>query len=403
MGYRNLFQNRKFLLFFLQGTASGFGYSVFSITSLWLALQLSGNLIFVGLVLFVEYGVYSLSFIAGPFVDRARNGRTVLLICYPVQAALAFLIGLTLTLGTLTPLIFVLFLLGISLLWNFVWANNNTIPPEILPKDDLIRASALSSAVGKGTSVVGYSSGAFLIIFLGTLGGAYLYAGLLIFAALVSVRLSIRMDPVTDTQNLRQSFGEGWGIIKSNRDLPLKQLTIIRALRGFLYSAPSILITSIAAYSFHTSSFAYGVLMTSYMLGGVIISLIIGRMNPRRKVGKLLVVSTLLGGTFLYLSTFLSEEFLLLAGVIFVAGLAMHSYSGAGTAYLQGKLPKRSIGRVTGNMYLFVGIANSLGALALGALANFSSIAELGTILGASYAGVGILAFLLSDIRTLGF
>src|SRR5271157_3598602 len=91
--YRELLRNRRFVFLWGAGSLGDAGYAVYSISVLWLSYQISHSLFISGLVLFAEFGIYALSFLAGPFVDRAANLRTVMLIGYPLQGVAAAAIG----------------------------------------------------------------------------------------------------------------------------------------------------------------------------------------------------------------------------------------------------------------------------------------------------------------------
>src|SRR6266849_5105344 len=86
-GWAELLQNRRFLLLQASGAFAGAGYAVYSVT-----------------VLFIEYAVYTGTFLVAPFVDRARDKRTLLLLWYPIQAVAAASLAVGIESGSL-PLV----------------------------------------------------------------------------------------------------------------------------------------------------------------------------------------------------------------------------------------------------------------------------------------------------------
>ncbi|HEV2449818.1 MAG TPA: hypothetical protein VGU43_05360, partial [Thermoplasmata archaeon] len=86
-GWRALARNRRYLLYLTSSSLASTGYAVYSVSVLFLAYGLSGNLLVAGLVLFIEYGVYSCTFLFAPLVDRARDKRTLLLVVFPPMGA----------------------------------------------------------------------------------------------------------------------------------------------------------------------------------------------------------------------------------------------------------------------------------------------------------------------------
>ena len=158
--YRALLSDRRFLYYFASQISGDSGYAVYAISVIWLALEISGSLFIAGLVLAVEFAIYSLSFAIGPFVDRVRNLRSVLLIGYPLQAALALtLAGLEYAHELTVPGLLVLVVV-ISFVWDFTWTATNAIPPKIVGPDALFRANGLTSAVSGGNQIAGYAAGA---------------------------------------------------------------------------------------------------------------------------------------------------------------------------------------------------------------------------------------------------
>ena len=88
-GYRSVLRNRRFLLYQVSAIFSSTGYAVYAISIPWIAYLNSGSFLVVGLVLFLEIGIYACTFLAAPLVDRAADKRVVFLIGYPIQAVAA--------------------------------------------------------------------------------------------------------------------------------------------------------------------------------------------------------------------------------------------------------------------------------------------------------------------------
>ena len=113
-----------------------------------------------GLVLFVEVGIYALTFLVAPLVDRMPDKRGILLVGFPIQAVAALVLGLSASRGELhLPL-----LLGIvavlSVIWDFEWAVFQVAPRILLTKDELFAAQGVSGALGGGASIGGFAAGA---------------------------------------------------------------------------------------------------------------------------------------------------------------------------------------------------------------------------------------------------
>ena len=208
-GYAGLLRNRRFVLAIVSSALGDGGYSLYAIAVLWLSFQLTGSLAVSGLVLLVEFGMYSITFIAGPTVDRARNLRSVLAAGYGLQALLACAIGLAVDLGQLTVPVLLVLVGAISLVWDFTWTANNALVPRIVARDDLFRANGLMGAVGGGNTIAGYAVGAALLLVVGAGDAMFLYAALQAAALLVVLPLSVPAQRTAETRVLAD-FWEGW-------------------------------------------------------------------------------------------------------------------------------------------------------------------------------------------------
>ena len=80
-------KNRSFHLYLLKVALTSLAFSVYSIFIPIFAYKYSGSLVFTGVVLFAQYGIYSLVFLIGPVVDRVRNKRNIFALSYSSMAA----------------------------------------------------------------------------------------------------------------------------------------------------------------------------------------------------------------------------------------------------------------------------------------------------------------------------
>ena len=394
--------NRRFALWVASQFASNLGYSAWSISILWLAYQISGTLLLSALVLFVQYGIYSITFIAGPFVDRIADKRTVFLVVLPLQAITAALVGVAVALGSLS----VVFLLGavvvMALLDDFWWTTGNTVPRILVGKDDLLRANGIQSALVGTGSLAGYAAGAALLVLLGPEGGAFLRAAMLAGSALLILLVSIPSPPTAE-RGLVRNLVEGWTILTRGKGRPLLQVGALFAAEGFFLGAPALLITLFANRDFAASSSAYGLLFTTYMIGVIASGLAVGRANPRRYIGRFLVGATIAEGAAIVLAVVLLPQLGPSAGAWFVVGLAGGIPSTLLYSYLQATAPPDAVGRVVSNLELFPAAASAFGAIALGLLATTVAPASLGYAMGLGLLGVGIVAVGVPAVRGMRF
>jgi predicted MFS family arabinose efflux permease len=401
-GWRDLLRNRRYLLLLGSGSFAGAGYAVYSVSVLFLAYGLTGNLLVAGLVLFIEYGVYTATFLVAPLVDRARDKRTVLVICYPLQAAAAGALAWTLHTGTLTVPVLLALVFTLALLWDFVWAVFMVGPRLVLPKRQLYIADGFSSALSVGTQIGGYSGGGALLYFIGPAGGAAAYAVLLLLALALALPLSLALEAPTVPPVL-ESFRRGWDAFRGAAGRPLRQLASVETWYGFFVAAPPLLITAIAYERFPHPAAIYGVLVTLYAVGGAVAGIGIGHLNPRRSVGWLLVLTPLVSGLALLLLVPLSGVAIAAGALLALTGAAVSVRYTAKYAWVQGTFPPETLARMSANLYLFTGVAGTLAVLVIGSLSATWSLAALEAAAGAGLLGAAALAAAVPAIRRLKF
>jgi len=401
-GLRSLLTNRPFSLWLGSQITSNLGYSAWSISVLWVAYQISGTLLLSALVLFIQYGIYSLTFLAGPFVDRAGDKRSIFLVVLPLQALVAGLVGLSLALGSPSAP----FLLGavavMAVLDDFWWTAGNAVPRILVGRDNLLRANGIQSAVNGVGSLAGYGAGAVLLVLVGPFGGAFLRSAMLVASVGFVLFLSIRSSP-GGKQNLYHDLVEGWSILGRENGRPLLQIGGFFAAEGFFSGAPLLLITLFANRDFGGSSHAYGLLFTVYMVGVVASGLAVGRTNPRRHVGPFLIGATIAQGATILLAVLTLHWLVPSAAVWFLIGLAAGIPSTLLYSYLQAVAPPEAVGRLVSNFELFPAGASAFGAIALGILSTTVSPMSLGIGAGLGFTVVGITAIAVSAVRRMRF
>ena len=401
--YRDLLRDRRFVLAIASSALGDGGYSLYAIAILWLSFQLSGSLAVAGLVLLVEFGMYSVTFIAGPTVDRARNLRSVLVAGYGLQALLAAVIGVALDAGALTVPLLLVLVGAISLPWDFTWTADNALVPRIVAKENLFRANGLMGAVGGGNTIAGYALGAALLLLVGPGDAMFLYAALQLAALLVILPVSLPALRTPATRALAD-FVEGWREILSGRGRPLLQLAAFIGLQGFFVQAPILLVTLLAELRFPDPSLAYGILFTSFAVGRVLGELLLGRWNPRRRLTS--VMSGGMIGTGVLLVGAVSVAPILAASVVlwFLVGLVGVAFYSAFLAYVQARIPTDRFGRVLTDLYLFRGIPSAVGAAAISVLATLWGPSPVALFVALAWTAIAVAGpALLPALRHLEF
>ncbi len=405
--WRALLANRRYLFFLASLSAGDIGYAVYAVAAPWLAYQVTRNFFDVGAVLAAEFGLYAFSFVAAPFVDRTEDKRSVLLWGYALQAVAAGAIGtLYLTGHLLFPLLLGL-VSGISVVWDFTWSANNTIPPLLLSQENLFRAGGLAGLVSGGNQVTGFTVGGALILATGPGGAMLLYAALNAASMVLALRVSTRGSPVA-TGSVWQAMVEGWkpwskGSAGGPGGRPLRALSFFVALQGLFAPGAVLLITDIASGGGAASQFTYGVLFTGFVLGGSAIGMLLGHLNPRRSVGRWLVATPAASAVLIFLVPHLLPSLLVGVGIWFAIGVSMLGFEVCYIVYLQASSPPSQVARTTSNVFFFRGTARALGSLALGGLATTLLVPALAEVIGLGLlltSGVGVMLWAsLKEVR----
>ncbi len=402
-GYRGLLRNRRVLLAVASIGIGDGGYSVYSIAILWLSFQVSRSLAVTGLVLLVESGMYSITFIAGPTVDRARNLRSVLVAGYGLQAAIGVVLGVTLAAGLLGVPLLLALVGAISLVWDFTWTANNALLPRIVHEDELFRANALVGAVSGGNAIAGTAAGAGLLLIVGPDGAMFLLAALEAAALLVVLPLSVPSERVVKTRAWAD-FWEGWRELGRGAGRPLLQLAVFAAIQGFFFQAPALLITLLAEQRFANSSFVYGILFTGYAVGGVVGGLLLGRWNPRSRLTLVMSAGTASTGVLLVAAVYAAPLLEPSLALWFLVGLVGVSFYSCLLVYLQARVPSDRFGRILTDLYLFRGIPSAIGAEVVGLLATAWGPGELAVLVALAWAAIAVAGpALLPALRRLEF
>jgi hypothetical protein len=401
-GYRTVFRNRRFRWYFACQAAGDAGYAVYAIAVPWLALRISGSLAIAGVVLGVEFGVYALSFLAGPVVDRVRDLRTVLLVGYPVQGALALLLGYLAATGALTVPVLLLLVVALSWLWDFTWTASQSIPPKIVGADDLFPANALLSAVSGGNQVAGYAAGAAVILFLSPAAAPVLY-GILNFVA-AGFAIPVLVPQVRVVRAWFRELVDGLRAFVDGGGRPLVALAGFSAAQGFFNAGPALLILAVANSSLVGGARTYGVLFTAFAIGSVVGSVALGAVNPRGQLGPLLFVGTAGEGALVVGAVLAAPLGTLSAPLWFAVGAVDVVFYQSVLVYLQATTRSDSVGRTLTNNYLFRGTGHAAGAIVLGAMLVLVPVLTVGWVDGAAFVAVAVgFALLAPRLRRLAF
>ena len=398
----SLLVNPRFRWYFASEIAGNMGYALYAVAIVWLAAGPGGSYALAGVVLGLEFGIYALSFLVGPLVDRARNLRTVAIVGYAVQAGLAAALGVLSTAHELPIVALLALVIALSVAWDFTWTATNALLPRIVREEEIIVANGLTGSASGGNQVLGAALGGLLIGVAGPGPAMLLYAAMnaLALATLLPV---VVPDRVGSLSGFLSEFVAGWRFFASG-SRPLVELATFGALQGFVSAAPPLLIAVEAQHGFANPAEVYGIFATTFALGGVVGSLLLGIANPKARLGRFLIGTTLTEGGLFLVAALVAPS--LVGAVVgwFAIGTAEAVYYTALIAYIQATTPSELFGRTMTNSYLFRGGARSFGALAVGSIVGVLGFVTLGLGIGVALVALALgTFFVLPGVRRLGF
>ena len=395
-GSRGLLRNRRYLVYNAGHAFSSFGYSLYTITIPAFSFVFSGSILFTGLTLFVEYGIYALTFLTGPIVDRVVDKRRVLTTSEAAVGILALVLGALIESGAATELSFLALVGAMAVAWDFAWTADWTVLPVIVSEEELPRARGYSGAVSGGHTVAGLSVGGALFLFLGAYSSIVLYSVCMLAGAV----LLLFLPAMVPREGRVHSEGllAGWRYVFSMKSLLYLSLAV--GVVAFFTQLPTLGITKIFAQS---SKLWYGVMFTLFNVGSTFSGAFIGRFYPRRRLGLALILTFALSGALLVPSVAEAGVPALDAALWFGLGVVDNAWVTLYGVYLQATTAKEMLGRTASNLYTFRGITSAIGTISLPFLIQASGVVAAAVLSGALLVLAAVVIYAaLPQLRALG-
>lgn len=392
----SLRRNRKFIIFNVRLSATNFGYTLYMITVPAYAYVLSGSIFFTGLSLFVEYGVYALTFWAGPITDRVRDKRYIISMSEAGIATASILLAWLMYLGNVDRYVFLLLLGIIAAFWDVIWTADHSVLPLIVNDDEIARANGITNAIGNGHVAAGLAVGGFLFAFVGAYGSMVLYAASMFLATILTLFLPLIIPE--GERRLRSGFMSGWGyIFRNNRNLLKLAVTI-----GLFSTFSSVPVLAMAGIFASALPIWYSISFSVFYIGAMLSGFVFGSYFPYKRIGKALLATYFLSGIATVISVFLSYSPALDVPFWFALGFFFSVHTTLNTVYLQKVTAREMLGRTASNLYTFRGITTAAGSLIFPALMELHGIKFISEVSGFIVLLGSVLVFAISPaIRNL--
>ena len=383
------FRSRNYRLFVAGQLVSLIGTWMQSVAQSWLIYRLTGSAALLGLIGFAgQIPIFILAPFGGVIADRVNRHR-VLIATQSVMMLLAFALA-------------VLTLEGFVRVWHiFVLAsmlgvaNAFDIPArqaflvEMVGREDIVNAIALSSSMMNGARIVGPAVAGIVVAAVGE-GWCFLLNGIsyvAVIAALLLMHISPRKDVhprVSTWHSLVEGFSFAW------HTRPVRALLLLLGLVSVMGMPYTVLMPIIADRTLHGGPDAYGLLMSASGTGALAGAAILTLRRHIRGLGQWIAITAMGFGLSLIAFSF-SRLMWLSAALLVPAGFCMMVEMAASNTLIQSMVPDRLRGRVMAvYSMMFMGMA-PVGALLAGATAAPLGAPETVAIGGAVCIAGGLI------------
>jgi len=307
---------------------------------------------------------------AGSLADR-HDRRRVIIVGQTVMMIGAFALGIaaTLNLDNKAVIMITVSIIGIAFAFNFpAW---QAILPDLVRREDLLNAIALSSAQWNLARFIGPFIGAALLVYFSA--ATAFYANAVSFLFVIGALLLIhpkRGAIASRDETLRHDVLEGWKYVW-RRKWMVNLLLALAAISFFGFSY-LVLIPALVQDVLHRGAGPYGLVLGMTGLGAVVGAPLVTWLSRFVKERNIIKISTMTLGVFLVLFA-ISRNLLVMCLVSFVLGLAFLMIGSATNSVLQGRSVREMRGRVI-SFYImtFIGVS-AVGGQFMGYLSDVRS------------------------------
>ena len=370
-GVLSAFGERDYAFLWSGALISNIGTWVQTAALLWLIHEVFKSNTWVGAVNMANFApVLLLEPLAGSLADRYNRrwlivvGQTVMML-----GALALAITATFNPNNKAAIMITVTIIGIAFALNFpAW---QAILPDMVPREDMLNAIALSAAQWNLARFIGPLLGALILFYFSAATAFYANAAsfLFVIAAIFAIQSKRGVMPPT-TEKIGRQVVEGWKYVWRRRWMVnlLIALAFI-SLFGFSYI---VLIPALTTNVLHRGQGAYGILLGMTGLGAVIGAPLVTYLSRIFKERNIIKTSTLSLGVFL-IALGLSNVYWLSCLISIGLGGGYLVTAAAANSVLQGASSREMRGRVV-SLYImvFIGVS-AVGGQLIGYISDVRS------------------------------
>jgi MFS family permease len=304
--------------------------------------------------------------LGGALADRLPR-RRVLLTTTTVQTALAGTLTLLAATDTARPGFVALIVLAAGCAMALGFPSYMALLPDLVPRDDLPGAVALSSAQWNLGRVIGPAL-AGVVVGVGGFEWAF-GCNTVSFLAVIAVVVSLRLPPPASVEEPSIVSSIRAGARFAHSDPGLRVVIAYMALNSLLAAPFIALVPAVALKVFGNGEFGTSMLVTAQGIGAVLMGLSLGPLFSR--FGSRRVLLGVLGGLPVALVAYAAAPTLAVGVVtIFVVGFLYLGALSSFTTIAQLRAPTELRGRVLSLLMVLLGTLYPLGSVLQGAIAD---------------------------------
>ena len=377
--FRSLRLHRDYRLYYAGNGISLIGTWMQQIAAYWLVLELTGSAVAVGVMALVQtLPVTVLALVGGSIADRVDLRRMIVVVEAVLALQAAVLCALALTGVVAVWQLYVLgFVQGIALALDA--PARHTLVFQIVGRDDLTNAVALSSSLGTTARIVGPALGGLVV----ASAGAGVAFGLnavsygVAICALLAMRLRPRPSRAKVTSGVLVGVGEALRFAIGSRRVAVTFFTVL-LVSTFSFNF-DVLLPLVARLTLDEGAGTFGLIASVFGCGALCGALILAAVGRARM---LLVLGGALGFGGLQLVLAPQSSAPAVCAILFAAGICYVLWGSSALATLQLAAPEHLRGRAA-SLYFFA----FMGGAPLGGLVAGSLTAYGGTRLAFAFAG----------------
>ena len=309
-------------------------------------------------------------FILGGIMSDRIDRRKVMFFIQIVSALTA--LGLAVLVSTDTIRVWHIFVLGAitSTSWAFEQPVRQALPPQLVPRDDLVNALALNAVTWNGAGLLGPSLVGLTVPYIG-IDGCF-YINVVSYLAVIGALLRMRV-PATNNSATRsgviQSLRDGFGYVR--REKIIMTFLTVSALFNIFGRSYITLLPVIAKEVLRIGASGFGFISAGPGLGTIIGSLTLASLG-RVKAQRGILITILLAFSVSLIAFSISGDVWLTFGFLVVVGALSTVFETLLNTSIQMRVVESFRGRVSGFYGLTGGGLREFGGMQAGFVAEWT-------------------------------